>query len=79
MNNLGNWVILQGLFYTMVLNKFDNEEKIIGKKLYDYQHGAIDKIFHWRWKNCNFFWDREAVYWEQPSQSSDPDPPNRIE
>ena len=29
----------------MVLNKFDNEEKIIGKKLYDYQHGAIDKIF----------------------------------
>ncbi len=36
---------MQGLFYTMVLNKFDNEEKIIGKKLYDYQHGAIDKIF----------------------------------
>ncbi len=29
----------------MVLNKFDKEEKIIGKKLYDYQHGAIDKIF----------------------------------
>ena len=29
----------------MVLNKIDNEEKIIGKKLYDYQHGAIDKIF----------------------------------
>ena len=29
----------------MVLTKLDNEEKIIGKKLYDYQHGAIDKIF----------------------------------
>ena len=29
----------------MVLNKFDTEEKIIGKKLYDYQHGAIEKIF----------------------------------
>ena len=29
----------------MVLNKFDTEEKKIGKKLYDYQHGAIDKIF----------------------------------
>ena len=29
----------------MVLTKFDQEEKIIGKKLYDYQHGAIDKIF----------------------------------
>ncbi len=29
----------------MVLNKQDNEEKVIGKKLYDYQHGAIDKIF----------------------------------
>lgn len=29
----------------MVLNKQDKEEKIIGKKLYDYQHGAIDKIF----------------------------------
>ncbi len=29
----------------MVLTKLDKEEKIIGKKLYDYQHGAIDKIF----------------------------------
>ncbi len=29
----------------MVLTKIDKEEKIIGKKLYDYQHGAIDKIF----------------------------------
>ena len=29
----------------MVLTKFDREEKIIGKKLYDYQHGAIDRIF----------------------------------
>ena len=29
----------------MVLTKFDREEKVIGKKLYDYQHGAIDKIF----------------------------------
>lgn len=29
----------------MVLNKQDKEEKVIGKKLYDYQHGAIDKIF----------------------------------
>lgn len=29
----------------MVLTKLDNEEKIIGKKLYDYQHGAIDRIF----------------------------------
>jgi len=29
----------------MVLTKFDKEEKVIGKKLYDYQHGAIDKIF----------------------------------
>ncbi len=29
----------------MVLTRLDKEEKIIGKKLYDYQHGAIDKIF----------------------------------
>ena len=29
----------------MVLTKDDNEEKLIGKKLYDYQHGAIDRIF----------------------------------
>ena len=29
----------------MTLSKLDTEEKIIGKKLYDYQHGAIDKIF----------------------------------
>ena len=29
----------------MVLNKQDKEEKVIGKKLYDYQHGAIEKIF----------------------------------
>jgi superfamily II DNA or RNA helicase len=29
----------------MVLTKLDKEEIIIGKKLYDYQHGAIDKIF----------------------------------
>jgi len=29
----------------MTLSRLDNEEKIIGKKLYDYQHGAIDKIF----------------------------------
>ena len=29
----------------MSLSKIDKEEKIIGKKLYDYQHGAIDKIF----------------------------------
>ena len=29
----------------MSLSKIDSEEKIIGKKLYDYQHGAIDKIF----------------------------------
>ncbi len=29
----------------MVLNSQDKEEKVIGKKLYDYQHGAIDKIF----------------------------------
>lgn len=29
----------------MSLSKIDTEEKIIGKKLYDYQHGAIDKIF----------------------------------
>lgn len=37
----------------MVLNKFDNEEKIIGKKLYDYQHGAIDKIFQRIQENPN--------------------------
>ncbi len=30
----------------MSLSKSDTEEKIIGKKLYDYQHGAIDKIFN---------------------------------
>ena len=36
---------MQSLILAMVLNKFDTEEKIIGKKLYDYQHGAIDKIF----------------------------------
>lgn len=29
----------------MVLNKQDKEEQVIGKKLYDYQHGAIEKIF----------------------------------
>ena len=29
----------------MELTKLDEDEKIIGKKLYDYQHGAIDKIF----------------------------------
>lgn len=29
----------------MVLNSQDKEEKVIGKKLYDYQHGAIEKIF----------------------------------
>ena len=29
----------------MVLNKQDKEERIIGKKLYDYQHDAIEKIF----------------------------------
>jgi len=29
----------------MSLSNFDKEEKVIGKKLYDYQHGAIDKIF----------------------------------
>ncbi len=29
----------------MVLTKLDKEEKVIGKKLYDYQHGAIDRIF----------------------------------
>ncbi len=29
----------------MKLTSLDKEEKIIGKKLYDYQHGAIDKIF----------------------------------
>ena len=29
----------------MALTKFEKEEKQIGKKLYDYQHGAIDKIF----------------------------------
>ena len=29
----------------MSLSKLDKEEKIIGKKLYGYQHGAIDKIF----------------------------------
>ncbi len=29
----------------MVLTKLDKDEKNIGKKLYDYQHGAIDKIF----------------------------------
>ncbi len=30
---------------SMQLTTQDTEEKIIGKKLYDYQHGAIDKIF----------------------------------
>lgn len=29
----------------MVLNREDKEEKIIGKKLYDYQQGAINRIF----------------------------------
>ncbi len=29
----------------MALTKFEVQEKQIGKKLYDYQHGAIDKIF----------------------------------
>jgi len=29
----------------MVLNEQDTEEQVIGKKLYDYQHGAIEKIF----------------------------------
>jgi superfamily II DNA or RNA helicase len=29
----------------MALTKFEKQEKQIGKKLYDYQHGAIDKIF----------------------------------
>lgn len=29
----------------MSLSSLDKEEKVIGKKLYDYQHGAIDKIF----------------------------------
>ena len=29
----------------MSLSNLDKEEKVIGKKLYDYQHGAIDKIF----------------------------------
>jgi len=29
----------------MEFTQLDEEEKIIGKKLYDYQHGAIDKIF----------------------------------
>ena len=29
----------------MALTTFEKQEKRIGKKLYDYQHGAIDKIF----------------------------------
>ena len=33
----------------MELTKLDEDEKIIGKKLYDYQHGAIDKIFGNKW------------------------------
>ena len=33
------------LINSMTLSNLDKEEKIIGKKLYDYQHGAIDKIF----------------------------------
>lgn len=33
------------IYKDMVLTKLDKEEKIIGKKLYDYQHGAIDRIF----------------------------------
>ena len=39
----------------MVLTKQDNEEKIIGKKLYDYQHGAIDRIFDRINKNPNSY------------------------
>ena len=39
----------------MVLTEQDNEEKLIGKKLYDYQHGAIDRIFDRINKNPNSY------------------------